>query len=258
MVEVDLTDDFVTVRLSDYFQQPLQVTLTEALTLLAAGQSRLDTYGNRPELASALEKLAAAIGDNAIDAVSVDLGRADTEIMGILREATAVQQPVEIEYYTHSTNTTSTRTVEPHRLEGLEGKWHLFAYCRNAEGPRQFRVDRVLRATPVGEPGSFDPPDDSETTVDAATPTDSLGGGGQVIRMSVPTELMWILLNLRGLRVISEGDETVEASVVAHGDAWLDRLLLRLGTRATLVDEDGTDLAPRRSEVARRILAGYT
>ncbi len=256
MVEVDLEDDFVTVRLPDYFRQPLQVSLTEALTLLAAGQSRLDAHGNRPELATAVNKLAAAIGENALDAVSVDLGPTDPGLMAVLREATAQRQRIEIDYYSHGSNTTSTRTVEPHRLSGLEGKWYLSAYCTKEQDRRQFRVDRVLRATLVGEPGEFEAPDGGDSRGGDSL-LESMGSGGRVVEMTVPTELMWMLLDLRGLRIISTDDESVHASVAAHGEAWLDRLLLRLGSEATVVDTDGRNLATRRAEVAGRILERY-
>ena len=43
------------------------------------------------------------------------------------------------------------RTVDPYSLLEREGCWYLFAYCRLREGPRLFRLDRVLGAETLEE-----------------------------------------------------------------------------------------------------------
>jgi proteasome accessory factor B len=49
------------------------------------------------------------------------------------------------------------RTVEPAGLLGTSNGWFLVAWCRQRQGPRTFRLDRIATAAPTGE--SITPPD---------------------------------------------------------------------------------------------------
>ncbi len=255
MIRVEIFDDgLVSVQLADYFSEPLQLELTEALMLLAAGKSRIDQLGDGEALASAVQKLALAIGERALDGVSVDLGSADLELMREMRTALGNRQALEIDYYTQGSDSRATRVVEPHEVRGIDGHWYLTAHCRTAEGTRHFRVDRILRATPSGPTGAYEVPE----TVDP--PKAGLTEGGTPVEFRIPTDMLWILADVPESKVAEpdESGDRVVVTVPIHGDAWLDRLLLRLG-----VDSEATDLAAsedlgaRRAAAAESILARY-
>ena len=46
---------------------------------------------------------------------------------------------------------TEDRLVEPLLMSSISGVWYLNAYCRQAEAPRLFRLDRILAAKVTDE-----------------------------------------------------------------------------------------------------------
>ncbi len=52
------------------------------------------------------------------------------------------------------------RTVEPWGLSSKRGHWYLVGFDRVRGAVRAFRADRIEGDVDVGEPGTFDPPDD--------------------------------------------------------------------------------------------------
>jgi len=148
LIELEMDEDRVSVRLGDYFRRPLRLTADQALALVAAGQSLLSVPGSDPEgpLARGLEKLAAALSVDPGDAVQVALGGATSETLVRLRQALDQGRRVRLDYYAYGRDERSEREVDPHRLWAEGGNWYLGGYCHRAEGARVFRVDRIHRA----------------------------------------------------------------------------------------------------------------
>ena len=67
-----------------------------------------------------------------------------------LAEAVVGRRRVRLRYRSARSGETE-RTVDPYSLLEREGCWYLFAYCRLREGPRLFRLDRVLGAETLEE-----------------------------------------------------------------------------------------------------------
>jgi len=59
------------------------------------------------------------------------------------------------DYYAHSTDSFTTREVEPLGLVFYSNQWHLIAYCHLRKGIRDFRTDRVMKLTKGDQ--TFDP-----------------------------------------------------------------------------------------------------
>lgn len=53
--------------------------------------------------------------------------------------------------YRDATLAESVRVIEPAGLIGTNNGWYLVAWCRLRQGPRSFRLDRIVRITPTGE-----------------------------------------------------------------------------------------------------------
>ena len=251
MIEVDINNGFVEVRLADYFREPLQLDYSEALMLLAAGSSRLAQARDDPQLESAVMKLANAIGERATEAVAVDPGAADPEVLAVLKTAAANRQVIRIDYFTYGRDSLSTREVEPYEIRSVGGHWYLSGYCRTATALRHFRIDRVLATTVVRSVGAFDPPDEVEP------PKANLTEGGKVVELRVPVQMSWLLEDAPVLAFSQLGD-SIHAEVAIHGDAWLDRLLLRLGPDSqTRLKETGESMDWRRIAAAKSIISRY-
>ena len=250
-VELVIEDNRVWIHLPQWFDRPLRLTPEQGLALVASGQSLLSIPGadaNGP-LARGLTKIAQSLGIDADDALDVDLGQAEPGVIATLQTAIDAYRSVSMGYYTYGRDQETTRTIDPYRLYADQGQWYLTAHCHVAEGDRVFRVDRIRNAQmlddgfapPAEQPslGVFSPSADDPRVVLELEP------GARWVADQYPTEATEELANGR-LRV----------TLAVASPAWLERVMLRLGPEATVVD--GPDWLRRcGADAAERILGRY-
>jgi proteasome accessory factor C len=245
---LDVIDDgeHVTIRLADYFARPLQLTPGEGLALLAAGRALLAVPGSDPEgpLATALERLEAALD---LPDLVVEVG--EPEQLGSMRDAVATHQRVEIDYWSAGRDELTTRRIDPEVLFFATGEWYVGAYCHVARDERMFRIDRIRAVRPTGE--TFEPGATGFETGEVYRPrsadtrvTLALRPGAAWVAEAFPTE-----------SVTERTDGSLEIVLAVSEQAWLARLLVRLGPDARVV-------APRNVQglaaaTAQRILGRY-
>jgi proteasome accessory factor C len=250
-VDVVVEDGRVWVHLPQWFDRPLRFTPEQALALVAAGQGLLAVEGADPDgpLARALAKLAATLGLAERDTVDVSLGGADTPLVGVLRGAIGERRRVRLSYYAYGRDEHTTRVVEPHRLYSDRGELYLWAHCRDAAAHRSFRVDRIDDVTVLDQ--TFPAPD---APVDR--PTFTAPADAPRVTLDLEPAAAWVAGHypVDDDRDLGGGRRRVTLAVT--GRAWLERLLLRLGPDATVVEADaGLDRAG--ADAARRVLARY-
>ena len=158
---------------------------------------------------------------------------------------------MEIDYYSFGRDGHSTRVVQPWRVFNASGQWYLSGWCERAEGERLFRVDRISRAEPLA--ATFDPPAPSIPAV-AARPS---------CITPVRTTPWWCWTWSRRptgwpSSIPTKAVQMVPPTVLrvalrTSQPAWLERLLLRAGPYARVVDGDDTV----RVAAAARILHRY-
>jgi proteasome accessory factor C len=253
LLEIVVTEDTVSTRVGTTLARPRRLSPREGLGLAASARALLAVPGSDEDgaLSRALAKLERALGQGAID-VELDT----PELLDVVRNALERGERLTISYYSASTDETGDRTITPRRLFASEGHWYVDAWCASAGGVRRFRVDRIASASPAGPAAPEDVAD--------PLPADGVGEGGlgafipgpdsRRVRIAADGSMTWLF---ETIPTAVEGDENGRPvwEVFVAGDAWLERLLLRLGPGAHVVDpvEDRT-LAP---EAARRILARY-
>jgi len=71
--------------------------------------------------------------------------------LDVLRRCVRDKHCAEITYRAHGRDEETERIIEPYALTFQSGFWYLVAFCRLRRGMRTFRVDRVVRATALGE-----------------------------------------------------------------------------------------------------------
>ena len=250
MVEAYVDDGEISIRLGDYFRRPVELTSEEALYLFTAGTALLDDPNLPPSsaLASAVDKLASAFGISEAE-VDVDVARADPDVLGMVADAIDRHQVLEIDYHSFGRASTGTRLVEPCALQAREGHWYLAAWCRTADDVRQFRMDRILAARPTES--VFEPRDDVDLTDEFRAPQ------GRTVILDVPMTAGWVAETYP-----VESVETVEGrlhiTLLVGTTAFLERLLLRLGTDVTVTDAGtGESLLSVQAAAARRLLTAY-
>ncbi|MDQ6698184.1 MAG: WYL domain-containing protein [Actinomycetota bacterium] len=259
-IEVVLEDGRAWVHLLS-FRRPLRLTPAEGLALVAAGAALLDVPGADPTgpLGRALAKLAAVLGIEPGQALDVDLGAVTGDVFGVLRKSSGEHHQVEMQSYTESRDTWTTRTIDPWRVFTELGRWYVHGYCHTAGGERVFRIDRIRTATMLSS--TFRPPRQQAGDVLAFE-------GEELPRatLRLAPAARWVLEAYPVQEVESaddgptdtDGQRSITVSMEITGKPWLERLLLRLGPNAEIVGLDerlgGPDIAAR---AARNVLASY-
>ena len=75
-------------------------------------------------------------------------------LLPALHMALEQRRALRIRYYSASRDETGERTVDPVRLFDADGRSYLEAWCRQAEGMRVFRLDRIEDVGLLDEPAS--------------------------------------------------------------------------------------------------------
>ncbi|MFN2503288.1 MAG: helix-turn-helix transcriptional regulator [Acidimicrobiales bacterium] len=248
LIDADIADGRVWIRYAEYFSRPLRLTPAEALALLAAGQAVLAAPGadESGPLARGLRKLASALGITAAEAVEVTLAAAPPEVMGALGDALRDRRQVEIDYYSFGRDQWSRRVVDPYSVFSTSGQWYLSAWCHTVDDERLFRVDRVRAARTLDT--GFDRPEvRPDFAVYRARPEDPR------VTLEVQPSGRWVIDQYPVEEVTEIGDGAARVRLAVSQPAWLERLLLRLGPAATVLEGDA-DLAPA---AACRLLVRY-
>jgi proteasome accessory factor C len=185
-------------------------------------------------------------------------------LLPLVNEALDSRQALAISYYSASTDRVTDRQILPLRLFGSEGHWYVDAWCESAAGVRRFRVDRINSAELVEadpDAGERPPKDVSDRGpgVEAGRGQDFEpfvpGPDARRVRLSLDPSTAWLIDSIPSAGPTEAVDGRVEVEIFVGGDAWLERLLLRLGPDARVVDPP----AYRRlaAEAATRILRRY-
>ena len=253
LIDVAIEDDRIWLRLSGAaFSQPLRLSPEQALRLVASSSSLLSTPGADPEgpLARGLSKLAALLGITEGEALSVTLGRAPEETLAALREALSAHHAVRIDYYAYGRDERTNRVVEPHQLFAEAGQWYLRSWCRLAQAERLFRVDRIQTIEVLAETVEI-PADQGPGAVYHPGPNDPR------VTILLRPGARWVLEQYDVEAAEPGPDGAVYATLAISAQAWLERLLVRLGPDAELMSIDGSFPAGIAGDAARRILARY-
>ncbi len=250
LIDVHVADGRVWINMADYFRRPLRLNPQEGLALASAASALLNVPGADAggALATALEKLQTVLGVGEDDAFEVELGTAPSGLLETVRRAADTHHKVQISYYSFGRDGHSTRVVQPWRVFNSGGQWYMSGWCEQAESERMFRVDRISCANleeqtfsppanlGTGAPTVYTPgPDDARVVLDLASPA-------HWIAEQYPNEAVQVRPN-GVLRVTLRSGQR----------AWLERLLLRAGSHATVVEGDRY----LRTEAASRVLRRY-
>lgn len=228
LIEATIEDGRVRIAYADYFSRPVRLTPQEGLGLIAAASALLGAPGSDPDgpLARGLAKLTAALG--AEEALDVQLGAAEPTVVDALRSGADAQLQVRIDYWSHARAARSERVIEPDALFSVGGHQYVSAWCTSAAAERIFRLDRVLSAevldTARTHPVAPEAPALFRHRDEDGSVTLLLGEDAEWVTEQYPME------------AVSTGpDGRKRATMLVTEWAWLDRLVLRLGTRAEVV-----------------------
>jgi len=223
LIDVLIIDDVVEARIPEYFHRPRQLTANDALSLLTAGRTQLAVPGadQSGPLARALGKLSDLLGGGD-GGVAIELDA--PLLLDEVRRATGNVEQIEITHYSAAKDTTSTRTVDPISVFNDAGRWYLEAFCHRADKVLTFRVDRIESVKPTGKAPARPKKSQQQGHVEVAPGADT-----DTVTITVGPHGRWVTENYRVEQLDELKSGKLRITLAIAGDAFLDRLLLRLG-----------------------------
>ncbi|HET9077828.1 MAG TPA: WYL domain-containing protein [Acidimicrobiales bacterium] len=250
LIDVNIADGRVWISMADYFRRPLRLNPQEALALVSAGRAFLGVPGADPDgaLATALDKLENVLGVGPGEALEVELAEIAPGVLDTLRAAVGEQRRTRIGYYSFGRDGHSTRVVHPWQVFNSAGQWYLSGWCENVSAPRTFRLDRITAIETL--PDTFDTvaPEPGRAPAPYSPDPDD---ARWVLELDPPAH--WIAEQYPNEAVESGPGPVLRVTLRTGSRAWLERLLLRAGPDARVVEGDPS-VAPA---AATRILARY-
>lgn len=247
MISVMLDDDgSVLAWKGPFFTRPMRLTPTEGFAVLAAGRALLAVPGAASDaLEGALAKLESALGSGSVD-VELDA----PPLLSVVRDAVEARSRLRVTYYSAWRDEMTEREIEPWLVFSQEGRWYVTALDAGSGQVRHFRVDRLESASASGD--HFSPP------VDVRPPAQVFSGGPDTTEVVVelPPSGRWVVetYSARSIDELDDGRLRVRLSVT--GERWLERLLLRVGPEARVLEPPAfVGVGPA---AARRLLARYS
>jgi proteasome accessory factor C len=156
LIDLSFEGESVSVVFDAGMSRPLRLTAEEALALVVALRTLAETPGlaDTDAVQRALAKVEAAAGGAVDDStVAVELDH-EQRLRPVLQRAVDTGRALRMRYYSASRDETGERTVDPLRLFDADGRTYLEAWCRQAEGLRVFRLDRIEDVIVLDEPSS--------------------------------------------------------------------------------------------------------
>ena len=250
LIDVDVAEGRVWIRMADYFRRPLRLSAQEGLALVSAGSALLSVPGADPDgaLATALAKLEMVLGVGADDTVDVELAPVTPNLLGAVRQAADTHRKVELDYYSFGRDHHSTRVVHPWRVFNHSGQWYLAGWCESAGGERLFRVDRIARAE-VLEANFEPPPGPASEGMALYHP----GPEDPRIVLDLDPPAHWIAEQYPNEGVELRPGSVIRVTLRSGQRAWLERVFLRGGPAVRVVAGD----VATGPEAANRILTRY-
>jgi len=252
LINAIIDADTVTIELPDYFRRPLRLTAEQTFALLTSAKALLSVPGadDRSALARGLAKVLHSLGEASETAVEIGIDTASDAITEQLRVSIDSKSSVKITYYSYGRDNTGSRVVNPWSIHSEGGLWYLQGWCHSSSAERIFRIDRIREVTQTDQ--TFDSPD----PIPEFRLFDSAEVQGRITLRLKPAA-KWVLEYYPHESVVPEPDGSFTVELAIGSVAWLERLLLRLGPDAVVLDaSDGLGAIAAAS--ARRLLATYS
>jgi proteasome accessory factor C len=223
LIDLSYEGDTVSIIFDAGMSRPLRLTAQEALALVVALRALAETPGltDTAAVQRALVKVETAAGGAVDDTVTVALDAA-ARLLPLLQRALDDALAVELRYYTATRDQTTERIVDPLRLFEMDGRSYLEAWCRQAEGLRVFRVDRIEHARLLDEPSQ--PPDDLELR-DIADGVYQPAAEHLLVVLRVASSYAWVA-DYYPTESVDETGPTLQVSLRVAEPAWVRALAL--------------------------------
>ncbi|PXX59296.1 proteasome accessory factor C [Nocardia tenerifensis] len=256
LIDLSFSEESIEVTFSAGIDRPLRLTSTEATALLVALRSIVDMPGMVDPTAAhaAIAKIESAIvGGSGAEPDGARTPPPEAPAVATVRSALARQRALRLVYYSASRDVVSERVVDPIRIVLVDNNSYLQAWCRQAEGVRLFRFDRIEAATELDEPAR---PPSHATEESAALDLFQDDPAVPLARLRIHGDYAWVLDQYPMNRVAVHPDGSLEATMRFATLDWMARLLLGFGAGVTVLGPPELVAAVR--ERSNAALAAYS
>lgn len=223
LIDVVMEHDSIHIHNADVIAKPMRLHPDEALSLMI-GLELLAPIAS-DDVATLKTKLSEAalvpLDDLSERFAVVDQ---DSAVGSLIHDALVRERRLLLDYYVPSRDEVTTREVDPLRIEVIDAKTYLAAYCRQAEGIRYFRLDRIVDAKIVDRPSS--PPADLSLEPIFAHSSDV------TVEIEADESARWLIDHL-GATVIQESPLRISAPLVDRD--FFRRLALSLADQIEIL-----------------------
>lgn len=232
LIEAYIDEGQVWIRMADYFSRPMRLTPAEGLLLYAGAQALAAVGGPDAALDRAVERLKEALSPGALERVNVGL-EAPKELT-VIKQALEDRYRLHLVYQSQSKDEVTERDVDPWALLLSEGRWYLVGYCHRVNDERIFRLDRMREVTQTAVkseiPDDFDLSQYSSVYFESPQSTE--------VTLDLAPRANWVCDYYPLVSQDTLDDGWIRIKLKAGGMAWLERLLLRLGPEARVVEPE--------------------
>ncbi|MEX1177884.1 MAG: WYL domain-containing protein [Nitriliruptor sp.] len=159
LFDVSVVEDRIVVSMADELRRPMRPTPAEALRLVLTVDAVAEVLGDElPALTSAVAKVREALG--VPEGVADVLEPATTGAVLEVRRALRSGRRVLLTYQGRGDDAPRERTVDPWRLQVVDGTWYLQGHDHGAGDRRTFRLDRVAGVEVSSDPAEVPVPAD--------------------------------------------------------------------------------------------------
>lgn len=231
LIEADFDGSYVMIKTADYFAKPLRLTSAEGLVLYSGTKALAAAGVGGEALERAVARLAEALEPDVLSRVHVDIDEAKD--LAKVREALNLKQRIHVTYKSRGTEELTERDVDPWTLFVSNGSWYLAGWCHRATDERVFRMDRMQSVEILDEsadiPAEIDPSSFDAMYVEGPNST-------KIIVDISKDAAYWVTKYYPPESQETLDDGWVRIQLSAGGTAWLERLLLRLGNEARIIE----------------------
>ncbi|MEE8485547.1 MAG: WYL domain-containing protein [Acidimicrobiia bacterium] len=246
LIDVDVSENEVYVDAAEYFSRPVRLTATEALGLLAAGMTFIESDQAPAALKSAVAKLTAVVIPDAESLVHFDVPT--PQGVSVLNGVIGRRHVARIEYVALATNVRTTREVEGQSVFFNLGNWYLSGFCRMAGAERIFRVDRIADIEELEE--TYEPTERSSDGIVRYRPSES----DVHVTFTTDSSSRWVA-EYYPVDAVELGDGSQRVTMSVSDPLVAARLLLRLGD--AVCDIEGQAVLTAMADLRTRIRARY-
>jgi proteasome accessory factor C len=253
LIDLSFEGETVSVVFDAGMSRPLRLTAEEALALVVALRTLAETPGlaDTDAVQRALAKVERAAGGAVDDStVAVELDHT-SRTLPQLQRAIDDGRALRLRYYSASRDEQSERTVDPLRVFEADRRYYLEAWCRQAEGLRVFRLDRIedvrVLDEPAAVPEGVQPRDLSEGVYHPASEH-------LLVDLRLGPAYAWVADYYVAESVAEEGDG-LRVSLRVADPAWVRTLVLGSAGQVEVLSPDW--LAEGIRSEAARALAAY-